>query len=113
LFAESEPGASAEARCRALRAAVDQLQGAWEFPEAGHLQHQFAARISRSMAVTRRTRLRRWSQACNWAHCAAHFDHEIFRGNREPLLTRLAQHGILAGFEEALDGAKDFGPEGF
>jgi hypothetical protein len=39
---------------------------------------------------------------------AARFDHEIFRGNRQPLLARLAQYGILAGSEKTLDGLEDF-----
>ena len=108
LFAEPQPGCS-RARCRAPRAADRSTRGCREFPNratlstslprrfalnCGDLPHQIAPLIPGLQLGAR----------------AACFHHEIFRCNREPFLTRLAQHGILAGFEEALDGSKDFSP---
>ena len=65
---EIQAGRFAEARCRArARRRSISSRVPWSFPKRATLSTSLP-RVSRSMAVTRRTRLRRWSQACSWTH---------------------------------------------
>ena len=112
LLTESEPGATQRQVVAHRASPVDQFQDAWGLPEADDLQHQFAARFAFNGDYAPH-QVAPLIPGLQLGARAARFEHEIFRSNREPLLTRLAQHGILAGFEKALDGAEDFCPKGF
>ena len=105
-------GRCAAARCRGPRAARSiSSRVPVRFPKRCDLSTSLP-RVSCSMAVTRRHQIAPLVPGLQLGAGAARFQHEIFRSNREPFLARLAQHGILAGFEKALDGAKDFRRQG-
>ena len=86
---------SRNARLRSISSSVP-----WSFPEARDFQHQLAARFALD-GDDAPHQIAPLVPGLQLGARAAHFQHEILRGNREPLLARLAQHGILAGFEKA------------
>ena len=83
-----------------------------ELPKPGNLEHQFAPRFALN-GNDAPHQIASLVPSLELGARATHFHHEVLRCDREPLLTGLAQHGLKARFKEALDGAKDFGPDDF
>ena len=107
LLAEPKPGCS-QGHIVALRAPpIDQLQSACKFSKPRDAEHQLARRFALN-CVDRSHQIAPLIPGLQLGARAACFHHKIFGCNGQPFLTRLAQHGILAGFEEALDRLEDF-----
>ena len=112
LLAETQPGAAKRQVVAHCFLAIDQFQGALQFPEAGHLEHQFAAgfTLDGNHATHQVAPL---IPGLQLGARAVRFHHKIFRSNGQPLLARLAQHGIEAGFEKTAYSPQNLGGEGF
>ena len=89
--------------------AIDQIQRAGEFSKARHSQYQFPAQLALNGGDPA-NQIAFFIPSLQLCARAPRFQHEIFRTDREPFLTRLAEHGILARVEEALDGPNNIDP---